>query len=98
MIQPSTKDAIIALLASDKLASDSEREAVAKVLAGCDCKGPDVIPFKEVMFRLGKSRPTVYKLIAKGYLKPVRGAGKYNSGISAQSLEDFIANNNSQRN
>lgn len=97
MIQPSTKDAIIALLAADKLASDSEREAVAKVLAGCDCKGPDVIPFKEVMFRLGKSRPTVYKLIAKGYLMPVRGAGKYNSGITAKSLEDFIANT-TQRN
>ena len=97
MIQPSTKDAIVALLAADKLASDSEREAVAKVLAGCDCTKPDIISFKEAAYRIGKSRQTLYTLIRQGRLRAVRGTGVYNTGITAKSLEDFITDNDNQK-
>ena len=92
MISPATRDAICALLAADKCATDEEREAVARSLRG-ESTEPDVVSIKEACRRLGKSRQTIYTLVRRGRLRPVRGAGKFNTGITAQSLTDFLTHN-----
>ena len=93
MISPHIRDAIVALLAVDRAATDDEREAVARALAGKPVEdGPAVIAFKDVCSRLGRSRQTVYNLIARGLLTPVKGAGKsgYCTGVTAASLDAYL--------
>lgn len=97
MIAEHTRKAILALIAVDEGVTDVERQAIAKVLSGIQGE-PDVVTVKEVCARLGRSRQTVYKLLAAGLLKPVKSAGKYNSGITAQSLADYISTNTQKRN
>ena len=97
MIATHTRKAILALIAVDEGATEVERQAIAKVLSGIQGE-PDILSIKEVCARLGKSRPTVYKLLAAGLLKPVKSSGKYNCGITAESLADYISSTNQKRN
>ena len=97
MIAEHTRKAILALIAVDEGATEVERQAIAKVLSGIQGE-PDVVTVKEVCARLGRSRQTVYKLLAAGLLKPVRSSGKYNTGITAQSLADYISSTTQKRN
>ena len=92
MISEHIKSAIIALLAVDTSATDDEREKVAAALRG-EIKGPTVLSVREVCERLGRSRQTVHNLVKAGLLVAVKGGGAkgYNTGISAQSLQDYLA-------
>lgn len=92
MISNHIRDAIIALLATDTAATEEDREAVALAMSGTPADGPAVISFKEVCARLGRSRQTVYNLIRRGLLTPVRGAGMagYSTGVTASSLAEYI--------
>ena len=93
MISAHIRDAVIALLAVDKSATDDERETVARALAGQPIStGPAVLSFKEVCQKLGRSRQGVYNLISRGLLKPVKGGGAagLNCGITADSLDRYL--------
>ena len=93
MISPHIRDAIVALLAVDKSATDEERETVARALAGQPIQdGPAVLSIKEVCARLNRSRQGVYNLISRGLLTPVKGGGAagFNCGITADSLDRYL--------
>ena len=89
MIAESTKLAVIALLAADKTATEAERDAVARAMQG-EIAGPQILSIKEVAALLQRSRQTVHHLIQKGRLVPVKGAGKYNTGITAESVHQYL--------
>lgn len=91
MISAHTRQAITALLAVDPSATDDEREAVAQALQGKQ-SGPAVLSIKEVCRRLGRTRQTVYNLVKRGLLQPVRGGGCGGmcTGITTQSLSRYL--------
>ncbi len=84
-------NSITALLAVDTLATDADRERVAAALRGEE-SGPAVLSVKEVCRRLGRTRQTVYNLIKRGLLQPVRGGGCGGmcTGITTQSLARYL--------
>lgn len=90
MISQATKDAVLALLSVDPTITQEERFAVAQALHGDH--GPDVVTVSDAMKRLGRSRQTIYNLVARGLLKGVKGAGKSgcNTGITAASIEAYL--------
>ena len=91
MITEMTMTAITALLAVDTLATDADRERVAAALRGEE-SGPAVLTIKEVCKRLGRTRQTVYNLIKRGLLQPVKGGGCGGmcTGITTQSLTRYL--------
>lgn len=89
MIGESTKLAVIALLAADKTATEAERDAVARAMRG-EIVGPQIMTIQEVADLLKRSRQTIHHLINKGRLVPVKGSGKYNTGITAESVHNYL--------
>lgn len=87
MISPHTQAAITALLAVDPTATDSEREAVAAAMQGIDSQA--VLSVKEVAKRLGRTRQTVYNLVKRGVLIPIK-TGSICTGVTAQSLARYL--------
>ena len=90
MITDLTRRAICALLAADDQITDAERERVAFALRG---GGTSVIRIGEVCQRIGRSRPTVWRLVRKGYLVGVPGSGDSGniSGVTLDSLERYMS-------
>lgn len=87
MISQATKQAITALLAVDPTATDTEREAVALAMQGSN--DPAVLKIKDVAKRLGLTRQTIYNMVRRGDLAPVKSGGIC-TGITTQSLARYL--------
>ena len=88
MISPHIREAITALLAVDHSATDAEREAVAAAMRGTNT--PQVLAVSDVAKRIGRTRQTVYSMVRRGQLAPVRTSGGILSGITADSFAAYL--------
>lgn len=91
MIQACIKDAICALLAVDKTATDDDRRMVTDALAGRKISRP--YTYSEVSELLGCHRNSVARLVERGILKTVPGPGG-RLRVLAWSLEDYMNGRN----
>lgn len=91
MISPHIRDAICALLATDKTATDADRQRVAEALSETP-DAPAVISYTDAGKRLNCSRQTIYALVKRGKLKSVSGAGAQGrpTGILVSSISQYL--------
>ena len=91
MIANHIKDAIIALIATDKTATDADRQRVAEALSESP-DAPAVVSYTAAGKRLGVSRQTIYDLVKRGKLKSVTGAGEQGrpTGILVSSISQYL--------
>lgn len=91
MISDHTRDAIVALLAIDKTATDAEKQRVAEALSESP-DAPAVITYTAAGKRLGCTRQTIYALVKRGKLKSVSGAGAQGrpTGILVSSISQYL--------
>ena len=91
MLSPHIRDAIIALVATDKNATDADRQRVAEALSESP-DAPAVVSYTAAGKRLGCTRQTVHNLVKRGKLKSVSGAGSQGrpTGILVSSLSQYL--------
>ena len=85
-----TVKGVCAMLAADPTATEEECSRVAAAMSG---RAVTVVKIAEVCRRLGRSRPTVWRLVKGGRLRGVPGTGGSGNiiGVTSDSLEGYLA-------
>lgn len=91
MISDHTRDAIVALLAIDKTATETEKQRVAEALSETP-DAPAVVSYTAAGKRLNCTRQTISALVRRGKLKSVTGAGAQGrpTGILVSSISQYL--------
>ena len=90
MFAQHTVESIVALACIDRGVTDTEKDALQRVLLGVsdDCK---VVRYKDAARMIGLSLPTVKRLVKCGRLTGAIGTGSRALGITLRSIERFGA-------
>lgn len=91
MFSEATRNSIIVLACADTKVTESEKNALQRVLCGDSRVISRVVKYKDAAKILGVSYPTIKNLVARNVLKGVAGGSGRMIGVTEESLIGYCS-------